>query len=803
MELVAAVNSVRLARKVKEALKFPIAGTRYFTDSSAVLGMLRTESGKFLEFVGARVSEVKVNSNVEKEWRWLEGNCNPADLGTRSKATPQDMIFGSEYQTGMPWMMEPEARWPCKKSFSPAPVEEIRKDMREGACCVASGEEVAEPDFPEVKRGGLDRLIRVYGYVMAAVYKWRKKTGATGPVIINGTQLPGGKVFGYPSIQCLQAAELFLLEKAQRGLKTAKTRSLNVDTASEVDVNGVTRKLVVIGSRGRNQIQKIYGQANLPVLDKEHKLSELYVQAAHETAHEGATTTLHRSRKRVWVIHGRLLADAVKSRCTECRLKEKKCMEQKMGPLPDHRVQVGAVFQSVAIDLFGPVEYQQHAKKRQAGKGWGVVFVCTTTSALHVEFMDTYSTDSFLMALRRFMSVRGTPTRFQSDRGEQLVAAAKQVAMWDFTEVVQWAGKKGIEWTLVPTGGQHFNGQAERMIGLIKQQLWRTFEGKRLSHEETITVLAEAVHKINSRPITWNPRPEGEPLCVQDLMMGRAKPGQVEVKLEPGKKLTKRFEEVQRAQQEFWKRWIEEVFPQRLKQTKWKQERRDLKIGDIVLRKDETAAGQTYKYAKVVKVHVGSDGKVRAADVEYKLPGESVFRMTTRPIHKLVLIVPLEEQASVKNKAMGAEMAPTTPICAEVKPETESQEKPRMGEKEAPKEAALAPPQDGEAARPVSRPKKAISRKKASRQTRMIIVTSPKEEAEMVDVKAKTKKRGRPRKIPIMDPPDPHKGSVSHPGKGECADPVNEDAILEKVGGRRPGRNRERQFDSDTGDGKT
>jgi hypothetical protein len=53
------------------------------------------------------------------------------------------------------------------------------------------------------------------------------------------------------------------------------------------------------------------------------------------------------------------------------------------------------------------------------------------------------------------MSVRGTPTRFQSDRGEQLVAAAKQVATWDFKEDVQWAGRKGIEWTLVPTGGQH------------------------------------------------------------------------------------------------------------------------------------------------------------------------------------------------------------------------------------------------------------------------------------------------------------------------------------------------------------
>ncbi len=102
MELVAAVNSVRLAKKTREALKLPLVGTRYFTDSSAVLGMLRTESGKFNEFVGARVSEVKVNSNVEDEWRWLEGNCNPADLGTRSKATLKDMISGSEDQEGKP-----------------------------------------------------------------------------------------------------------------------------------------------------------------------------------------------------------------------------------------------------------------------------------------------------------------------------------------------------------------------------------------------------------------------------------------------------------------------------------------------------------------------------------------------------------------------------------------------------------------------------------------------------------------------------------------------------------------------------
>ncbi len=44
---------------------------------------------------------------------------------------------------------------------------------------------------------------------------------------------------------------------------------------------------------------------------------------------------------------------------------------------------------------------------------------------------------------------------------------------------------------------------------------------------------------------------------------------------------------------------------------------------------------------------------------------------------------------------------------------------------------------------------------------------------------------------------------VSDPGKGKCADPVNEDAILGRVGGGRPGQDRKRQFNSDTGDGKT
>ncbi len=133
------------------------------------------------------------------------------------------------------------------------------------------------------------------------------------------------------------------------------------------------------------------------------------------------------------------------------------------------------------------------------------------------------------------------------------------------------------------------------------------------------------------------------------------------------------------------------MFPEKLRQSKWKREKRDLRVGDVVLRKDETAAGQTYKYAKVVKVHASSDDKVRAADVEYKLPGESVFRTTTRPIHKLVLVIPVEEQGLEADK-IGELSVPAQDKVAEataVPPhggghQTASQAEPEVGEGEVP-----------------------------------------------------------------------------------------------------------------------
>ena len=56
-----------------------------------------------------------------------------------------------------------------------------------------------------------------------------------------------------------------------------------------------------------------------------------------------------------------------------------------------------------------------------------MIFVCMTSTAVHVDVSQGYSTDAFLQVLRRFSSLRGWPKKIFSDNGTQFVAASKEL----------------------------------------------------------------------------------------------------------------------------------------------------------------------------------------------------------------------------------------------------------------------------------------------------------------------------------------------------------------------------------------
>ncbi len=90
---------------------------------------------------------------------------------------------------------------------------------------------------------------------------------------------------------------------------------------------------------------------------------------------------------------------------------------------------------------------------------------------------------------------------------------------------------------LVLTGGQHFNRQAERMIGVLKKQIWRNFEGRKYTHEETCMILQETTQVVNSRPLMAGSWAEGDPLRSEDLMKGKARAGMPMAQFETGQHL--------------------------------------------------------------------------------------------------------------------------------------------------------------------------------------------------------------------------------------------------------------------------
>ncbi|GFX70577.1 integrase catalytic domain-containing protein [Trichonephila clavipes] len=85
---------------------------------------------------------------------------------------------------------------------------------------------------------------------------------------------------------------------------------------------------------------------------------------------------------------------------------------QVTAPLPALRVEHSAAFSVVGIDFGGPL----HTKDEN--KHYIVLFTCAVTRALHLELVKNLTTETFLLALRRFISRRGLCSKILTDNAK-------------------------------------------------------------------------------------------------------------------------------------------------------------------------------------------------------------------------------------------------------------------------------------------------------------------------------------------------------------------------------------------------
>ena len=118
---------------------------------------------------------------------------------------------------------------------------------------------------------------------------------------------------------------------------------------------------------------------------------------------------------------------SIKYKCYLYKILEKKLEEQVTGQIPEHRLKPAPAWSYTSLDFFGPYGIKGEVNKRSHGKGFGVIFNCMLSRAIHLDITANYGTNAFLLVLRRFISIRGCPIIIRSDRGSQLVAANKDV----------------------------------------------------------------------------------------------------------------------------------------------------------------------------------------------------------------------------------------------------------------------------------------------------------------------------------------------------------------------------------------
>ena len=207
------------------------------------------------------------------------------------------------------------------------------------------------------------------------------------------------------------------------------------------------------------------------------------------------------------------------------------------------------------------------------------------------------------MVLRRFASIRGWPTKFFSDKGSQLTKASNELKAaidglnWDLIEEKSRTLGQGTEWNFSPADSPWYNGAVEALVKTTKKALNISVGESVLSFSELQTCMFEAAELVNQRPIGNHPSDPSDAvyLCPNDLLLGRASSSIPEGPFQERSSHRYRFDFVQQIVSAFWKRWVREVFPNLVICPKWHTERRNLKVGDVVLIQDDNALRGKWK----------------------------------------------------------------------------------------------------------------------------------------------------------------------------------------------------------------
>ncbi|KAH9399484.1 hypothetical protein TYRP_017896 [Tyrophagus putrescentiae] len=609
LELVAATLAVDTYTKVRGSLPFTPSRVRFFTDSQVTWHRIQADSNKFPAFVMNRVRRIQAAS-APSDWYFVPGKVNPADLVSRGSLIRHliasdlwahgpslDDITGTEQQT-LALKCDP----PLINSISLAAPDSYALAL------------IANNNYSRL-RSALSVLLKLVDKKMHVLRAYQQHYG-------RDVDLP-------------LLTDILLWRLIQKA--TLQTELLAVRSGQPVPASSPFTKVPLVLDRfGLLRLERRLDNAEVsdemkrPLVMVDHAIVRSYIYFVHESHchHAGVHTTKGHFSQFVHLPGCSRLVGQVVSACLRCRrLRTAKPYSAPIAPLPEDRVTRGFAFECVGLDLFGPL----HSASGRVLKFYGAIFACAKSRAVHLELIESRSTEDILRAYLRFVGIYGEPALIRSDNELGFIKLnktikANQEAFQKAVKRMQ-AHPKGRNTTWIdadtPADSEHL-----RLIQSVKRSLDRCRLASSESFEKIITLLREVQLIINSRPLVTSSA-DGTILTPGHLLFGRRlqNPTPVKHPLTIKDDVLLEYSRLQSELDRFWKVW-ETDYLTSLRNYKWTRHATPL-LNELVAVQKDGVPRYAWELGRIRKLLPGKDGHIRALQIEL-LSGGTRLRQIQR-----------------------------------------------------------------------------------------------------------------------------------------------------------------------------
>ena len=612
LELLAVHTGAKLATAVKAALsksKHAMNISVLYSDSTIALSWIKADPARWHTFVSNRVSQIQ-SMLPTTEFFHVPSEENPADLCSRGLLATQLVAQQTFRFQGPSWL---------GSSFPDQPQtlltkEEARQEVKILTVLTSPSNSLVDLD----NFNSLVKLLRTL-CICKVAFKKDLKT------------IFGREEMALALYAVVKADQMVHFEAEFKALSNGE--SINPKSSIAPFYPFMDNGIIRVGGRRAHGYSMTDDQRFPLLVSHRSKLATLAINDAHKrTLHGGPTATVADMRRQIWVTQAMKKASACIKKCVTCFRFNSGPTQQLMGDLPSSRIEVPErAFSCVGLDFAGPLTYKNGT---ECVKGYVAVFICFASKAVHLEAVSSLTSDAMVAALRRFIARRGIPSQTVSDNATNFVGARRDLN--ELEKVVRSGAQlySSIEWLFVPPRSPNFGGLWEAAVKSIKHHLRRAMGNSILTYEEMTTILCQKEQVLNNRPLmalTNNPddifaltpsmlvngsRLDAIPqLCLQTM----------DARWHPAK----RFRALQQLLSQLWMRWASEYVASLQPRGKWRQERANLSIDDVVLITDDGIPPLQWSIGRVMQLKLGHDGLARVALVRTSR-GEF-----TRPVIKL------------------------------------------------------------------------------------------------------------------------------------------------------------------------